>query len=139
MFCLPSKGKLIVDSWLPSVTPDPDWFMNIRSNFGLSFGLVESKIWDLVKVHSPSSLLKRNVLKMSCSYMVTSKTSVLVKPFMITRSGHEAGLFRSARCIANISHYDMNEAFCQLGQQSKIRGWGQDTQVLVSRGRWQLS
>lgn len=63
MFCLPSKGKL----WLLAHdcqvwAPDPDGFMNIHFNFGLSFGLAESKIWDMVKVHWPSSLLKRNVL-----------------------------------------------------------------------------
>lgn len=62
MFCLPSKGKL----WLLAHDyqvwpPDPDRFMNTHFNFGLSFGLAESKIWDMVKVHWPSSLLKRNV------------------------------------------------------------------------------
>lgn len=71
--------------------------------------------------------------------MVISKTSVLVKLFMRTRSGYEAGWIRSACCIANITNYDMNDTFFQLGQQSKIRGWGQDTQVLVSWGLRQLS
>lgn len=71
--------------------------------------------------------------------MVTSKTSVLVKLFMRTRSGYEAGWIRSACCIASITNYDMNDAFFQLGQQSKIRGWAQDTQVLASWGLRQLS
>lgn len=58
---------------------------------------------------------------------------------MRTRSRYEAGWIRSARCIPNITYYDMNEGFCHLGQQPKIRGWAEDTQVLGSWSLWQLN